>query len=117
MISGDHFIAIAALDLTPIKRKMMAQPCNAWSAAKADEVEAEYRKFLYRMKMCPDKQTIPTAEVDKFWRIHIIETRRYAEDCQRALGFFLHRAPFAGLPTKASAATSIQKSDLSDAGV
>lgn len=101
MILSEHFTSIAALDLTPIKRKLMAPSGNAWSAEKADKIESEYRQFLYFMKMCPDKEAAPTAEVDRFWRIHIVETRRYAADCERALGFFLHRPPNLGYTAKA----------------
>ncbi|MFC0135252.1 hypothetical protein CR105_20925 [Massilia eurypsychrophila] len=91
MIFSEHFTPIAALDLTPIKQKLMVQSGTAWSAEKADAVEAEYRRFLYTMKICPGAEAAPTAEVDRFWRVHIVETKRYAQDCERALGFFLHR--------------------------
>jgi hypothetical protein len=81
MIFSEHFTPIAALDLTPIKQKLMVQSGTAWSAEKADAVEAEYRRFLYIMKICPRAEAAPTA----------VETKRYAQDCERALGFFLHR--------------------------
>jgi hypothetical protein len=94
MISEIHFAPIAALDLEPIKYKLMAESGAAWSAERADVVERDYRRFLYLMKMFPSEQAAPSADVDRFWRLHILETRRYAADCELAFGYFLHRSPY-----------------------
>lgn len=94
MISESHFAPIAALDLGLIKSKLMAQPGGAWNSEKATTVENDYRQFLYQMKMFPSEQAAPSADVDLFWRFHILETRSYAADCERALGYFLHRSPY-----------------------
>jgi hypothetical protein len=32
----------------------------------------------------------PTAEVDRFWHQHIINTMNYGPDCERVAGQFLH---------------------------
>ena len=43
--------ALTALDLDAIKMKLMhVESGEGWSAAYADEVEAEYRRFLFLMK-------------------------------------------------------------------
>lgn len=93
MIAENHFTAVAALDLEPIKNKLMAVPGAAWSAEKTAAVERDYRRFLQRMKMFPNEEAAPAADVDRFWRLHILETRRYADDCEKVFGYFLHRSP------------------------
>jgi hypothetical protein len=47
--------AIAALDFTAIKRHLMRAARTGWSAARADAVELEYRRFLYLIKLHPDE--------------------------------------------------------------
>lgn len=98
MISAHHFAPIAALDLDPIRIKLMqSERGDAWSADKADAVERDYRRFLYLMKMFPNEPTAPPVEVDRYWRLHITETRKYAADCALAFGYFLHRFASLGL--------------------
>ncbi|MES2074792.1 MAG: glycine-rich domain-containing protein-like [Pseudomonadota bacterium] len=98
MISNDSFTAIAALDLEPIKVKLMhAESGEGWSLAQVNAVEFEYRRFLYLMKMFPREQTAPLFDVDIFWHYHILDTMKYAADCQAVFGYFLHHFPYLGL--------------------
>jgi hypothetical protein len=97
MIS-EHFHSIAELDLEPIKVKLMHEESGeGWTLEKADAVEFEYRRFLYLMKMYPDEQTAPLVDVDTFWHYHILDTMKYAADCAKAFGYFLHHFPYIGL--------------------
>jgi hypothetical protein len=98
MISNNVFMAIAKLDLAPIKTKLMhAASGEGWSAARADAMEIEYRRFLYLMQAFPQEQLAPTVDVDTFWHYHILDTMKYAADCQQAFGAFLHHFPYLGL--------------------
>lgn len=98
MFSTEHFNTIAALDLEPIKVKLMhVESGEGWSLEKADAVEFEYRRFLYLMKMFPQEQTAPLMDVDIFWHYHILDTMKYAIDCQAVFGYFLHHFPYIGL--------------------
>ncbi|SFL95897.1 glycine-rich domain-containing protein [Rugamonas rubra] len=98
MISNDSFTAIAALDLEPIKVKLMhAESGEGWSLDQVNAVEFEYRRFLYLMKMFPQEQTAPLFDVDIFWHYHILDTMKYAADCQAVFGYFLHHFPYLGL--------------------
>src|SRR5581483_9524182 len=36
-------------------------------------------------------------DIDTFWHGHILDTMKYAEDCQNVFGFFLHHFPYFGL--------------------
>lgn len=94
MITNHAFTAIQALDLVPIKTKLMHQKFGeGWSQTKADAMETEYRRFLYLQLAFPGEQTAPTRDVDTFWHYHILDTVKYAADCEQAFGYFLHHCP------------------------
>lgn len=98
MNQANDFAAIAALDLDPIKVKLMhAQSGEGWSREKADAVEFEYRRFLYLMKKFPNDQSAPLFDVDIFWHYHILDTLKYMEDCDTVFGHYLHHFPYLGL--------------------
>jgi len=40
--------------------------------------------------------------VDAFWDQHILDTRKYAEDCAAAFGHFLHHYPYSGMGDEVS---------------
>ncbi|AXA92028.1 glycine-rich domain-containing protein-like [Massilia sp. YMA4] len=97
-MDASDFKAIAELDLEPIKVKLMhAESGEGWTLERANAVEFEYRRFLYLMKKFPNEQTAPLQDVDTFWHYHILDTLKYATDCQRVFGYFLHHFPYIGL--------------------
>jgi hypothetical protein len=101
MLTHDDASAIAALDLDPIKVKLMHEASGeGWSPERANSVEFEYRRFLYLMKKYPHEQTAPLFDVDIFWHYHILDTVKYAQDCENVFGYFLHHFPYIGLRGK-----------------
>jgi hypothetical protein len=98
MISNNDFALIAALDLNPIKVKLMHKESGeGWSLEHANAIETEYRRFLYLMDAFPHVDVAPTVDVDTFWHYHILDTMKYALDCERTFGRFLHHYPYLGL--------------------
>lgn len=98
MSTQTEHAAFEALDLTPIKMKLMHEASGeGWSQARADAVETEYRRFLLLMKKYPDAGASPTVDVDTFWHYHILDTMKYARDCDATFGFFLHHYPYVGM--------------------
>ncbi|MTV38113.1 glycine-rich domain-containing protein-like [Duganella radicis] len=90
--------AINALDLEPIKVKLMHEESGeGWTLERANAVEFEYRRFLFLMKKFPNEQTAPLVDVDTFWHYHILDTMKYAADCAAVFGHFLHHFPYIGL--------------------
>ena len=90
--------AIRALDLDPIKVKLMdADEGQGWSRVYADRMELAYKRFLTLLVTHPETTIAPSKEIDKFWHAHILDTMKYAEDCQRVFGYFLHHFPYFGL--------------------
>lgn len=98
MISENASNVFPELDLDRIRMKLMhVESGESWSAAHAAAVEVEYRRFLYLMKAFPDEQVAPSVDVDTFWHYHILDTAKYAIDCERVFGYFLHHYPYIGL--------------------
>jgi len=92
------FEAIAALDLEPVKVKLMHQESGeGWSLDQVNAVEFEYRRFLHLMKRFPNEAAAPLQDVDTFWHYHILDTMKYAADCEAVFGYFLHHFPYIGL--------------------
>ncbi len=98
MNANDLFNAVMQLDLEPIKTKLMhVESGEGWSLDKANAVEKEYRRFLCLMKMYPDESIAPLVDVDTFWHYHILDTMKYAADCEQAFGYFVHHYPYVGM--------------------
>jgi hypothetical protein len=98
MNAQDALQKIAAIDLEQIKTKLMHKESGeGWSAARADAIETEYRRFLSLVMLHPDDSFAPLVDVDTFWHYHILDTRKYAADCTLAFGHFLHHNPAVGL--------------------
>lgn len=98
MSTHTEYAAFEALDLNPIKTKLMhAASGEGWSEMHTDAVETQYRRFLFLMKKYPDAGASPSVDVDTFWHYHILDTMKYARDCEAAFGFFLHHYPYVGI--------------------
>jgi hypothetical protein len=108
----NEYEKIGSLDLSDIKMKLMHKSGEGWSQVHADAVELEYRRFLYLAKKYPDQQTAPTVDVDTFWHSHILDTRKYARDCQEIFGYFLHHFPYLGIGARADEAAREQGAEL-----
>ena len=96
--------AIHAIDLESVKRRAMDPELGeGWSREYADSVEAAYRNFLTMLVKYPAEaeDILLSEDVDEFWHTHILQTRKYADDCQRAFGSFLHHNPDLGERTPA----------------
>ena len=90
--------AINALDLDPIKLKLMdPEEGQGWSREYAHRMELAYKGFLTLLVTHPEETLAPSKDVDKFWHGHILDTLKYAEDCDKVFGCFLHHFPYFGM--------------------
>ena len=78
-----------SLDL--IRSKMNESPDSDFDLT--DVSIEEYRRFLILKMESPGVKLAPTEMMDKVWHMHILDTRRYAEDCKTMFGRFLHHNP------------------------
>lgn len=99
MLNHDSLLdGLCTLDLTMIKMKLMdSVEGEGWSAEHCDAVCQEYLRFLALVRTHPEHIVVPSAEIDKVWHAHILDTQSYGRDCERVLGFFLHHYPYLGL--------------------
>jgi hypothetical protein len=97
--------AIEALDLDPIKLKLMdPEEGQGWSREYVERMALAYKRFLALLVRFPDQTLAPSKDVDKFWHGHILDTAKYAEDCERVFGYFLHHFPYFGMRGEQDAA-------------
>jgi hypothetical protein len=97
-ITTDLHKQIESLDLSMIKLKLQDEDeGQGWTDSKCDEVEKEYKRFLILKRLYPNKEIVPHREIDLFWHQHILDTEKYAEDCERCFGHFLHHYPYFGM--------------------
>jgi len=97
--------AIQALDLDPIKFKLMdPEEGQGWSREYVDQMAIEYKRFLTLSVKYPEETIAPSKDIDKFWHGHILDTMKYAEDCQNVFGYFLHHFPYFGMRGEEDAA-------------
>src|SRR5713226_1774521 len=97
--------AIQALDLEPIKFKLMdTEEGQGWSREYVDQMEIASRRFLTLSVKYPEATIAPSKDVDKFGHGHILDTMKYAEDCQNVFGYFVHHFPYFGMRGEEDAA-------------
>ncbi|MDO4442110.1 MAG: hypothetical protein Q4B81_07985 [Moraxella sp.] len=96
--------AILNLDLEPLMVKSMDKDGGyGWTLEQAKSVAQEYQKYLVLCLENPNMPIVPSGMVDDFWHLHILDTRKYAEDCQNIFGYFLHHFPYFGMRGKEDA--------------
>lgn len=89
---------LSELDLEPIIVKAIdTEEGHAWSLSFASRVSEEYRKFLVLCFEHPHESVVPSNFVDDFWHLHILDTQKYMQDCERYLGYMLHHFPYFGM--------------------
>jgi hypothetical protein len=88
---------IDGLDLGPIKVKLMLEGGENWSFEQVVMAERWYKRFLLLNLKYPKLSIVPNEIIDTFWHHHILDTMKYAEDCQSIFGYFLHHFPYFGM--------------------
>ncbi|NJN23732.1 MAG: glycine-rich domain-containing protein-like [Acaryochloridaceae cyanobacterium RL_2_7] len=84
-----------SIDFGPIAYKLIhTEEAQAWSYEKAKGAIAQYRQFLCLVYLYPNKQIIPSREVDDVWHTHILDTAKYREDCDLLFGDYLDHWPY-----------------------
>jgi hypothetical protein len=96
--------AIQALNLESVKTRLMDPELGkGWTRDYADAIEHAYKTFLSMVVKHQDdaEEIMLSKDVDEFWHTHILQTMKYADDCQAVFGTFLHHAPHVGKLTNA----------------
>jgi len=82
---------INSIDLEPIIQRLIKR--KKWTLRKAYEIAKLYRNFLYIGKKYGDKKISPSQQIDDFWHEHVLDTKKYHEDCNKIFGHYLHHNP------------------------
>ncbi|MGZ5151640.1 MAG: glycine-rich domain-containing protein, partial [Burkholderiales bacterium] len=96
--------AIQALDLESVKIRLMDEELGeGWSRDYAETIEAAYKTYLTMLAKHQDhaEDIMLAKDVDEFWHTHILQTMKYADDCEKVFGAFLHHNPHVGPRTTA----------------
>lgn len=92
---------INALDLEPIAYKLTYAEHDGdlpkMTLEQADADIALYRQFLILNILYPGQSFAPTRVIDEVWHTHILDTMKYARDCELIFGGFLHHFPYVGM--------------------
>lgn len=95
---------MARVDLEPILAKL-CHPVRGlgWDLQRAKLSIEQYRRWLWLNAVYDDVNLSPSKDVDQVWHMHILDTRKYADDCARLFGGrFLHHNPYAGWESEES---------------
>lgn len=86
---------IKNLDLSKVKEKLRSKKGFWWRLKNnVDKLEAEYRQFLYLAAINLTEVVVPwTQNLDDFWHEHILDTAKYAKDCETIFGKMFHHNP------------------------
>ncbi|HEX9094646.1 MAG TPA: hypothetical protein VF990_00945 [Candidatus Dormibacteraeota bacterium] len=89
--------AIARLDLVKIKAKATKE--YGWRRARVEDADDWYRNFLWLCYKHGAPLSMIGRDADDLWHLHILDTAKYARDCQKIFGKFLSHRPIYGRPT------------------
>ncbi len=87
------------LDLRMIEKKITSNHYLGYKWLKKDAALAckLYRNFLcLNVKYKETNILVPSEEIDEIWHNHILETKKYAEDCMHIFGSYFHHYPYLG---------------------
>jgi hypothetical protein len=85
------------LDLTSVRDALIEK--HGWSNERAEEARAEYVRFLTLLQLKPGFMLVPWSnqqgqdDLDQFWHQHILDTAKYAADCDLLFGRMIHHNP------------------------
>ncbi len=69
-----------------------------WAKETVLVTEDLYRKWLVLHKIYDQEIALaPNKQLDDYWHFHILDSRKYMEDCQKVFGSYLHHYPYFGI--------------------
>lgn len=94
--------AIQNIDFSMLVYKICTpSPVQAivWEPDVAVEAVKVYKKWLWIIRKYSEEYPVlpPSIEIDEIWHHHILDTLKYAEDCQAVFGQFMHHYPYFGM--------------------
>lgn len=92
---------IDSIDFSQIIHKMVTR--DGWLRSDALKVCQFYRNYLYLRRKYGDAYPLPPSkEIDEMWHHHILDTKKYHQDCLAIFGTFHHHYPYFGFDEKST---------------
>lgn len=92
---------IYLIDFSNIVEKMVNH--MGWLRKDAVTVCGIYRNFLYLYKKYgKDYKLPPSEDMDEFWHLHILDTKKYRKDCDAIFGEYFDHYPYFGIDAQTS---------------
>ena len=92
MIDTNFEARLSRLDLSTGERLADESGRSVAQGTPSPDVEI-YKNFLRLIKKYPNKELVPSKEIDRVWHMHILNTRRYMSDCHALFGEYIHHNP------------------------
>lgn len=89
------------LDLKSIAYQLIHSSDEKWTFEQTNQAIDRYSMFLCLIYLYPNRKLVPTQEIDEVWHHHILDTMKYAQDCEMLFGRFIHHFPYFGKRGKA----------------
>lgn len=86
---------INRVDFTPLCFKLEKE--YDWREDKINGALTLYKQWLTLQTLYEDLSFAPSELIDEFWHIHILDTRKYMNDCNFIKGEYIHHYPYFGL--------------------
>jgi len=102
---------IEQIDFDPVIFQLIRK--EGWSLDRAERTVAEYRTFLHLIKHSGVAMVPATTDVDVCWHHHILDTRKYCDDCDQIVGRYIHHFPYSGSLGEHDAHLQKQRFDVS----
>ena len=104
-ISSEEFVSsdkineamalVNSLDLKQMDDKLVN--FYGWAEEEVSLMNDYYKKWLAIHVAYPELAVAPSVKLDEYWHMHILDTKKYMEDCQLVFGHYLHHYPYFGL--------------------
>jgi len=109
-VASRRRMAIREGRLPVLAKRKLRQQYPQLEAKDADLVERGFRQFFMACARSDGKYVaMPSKAVDAYWHALILDTKRYAEWCERTLGRFLHHVPAERLGSDAAANDGLRR--------
>ncbi len=96
--NNTFFAKIKELELGSLAYKLMHPETGAGlNYSQVSRALTRYLMFLYLVYLYPNVVLVPSREIDQVWHQHILDTSKYAQDCQMLFGRFIHHFPYFGI--------------------
>lgn len=86
------FLKILSLDLER-EKQYLANRQGFLDDGYLDEMEIEYKKFMFLLSTYNDLCIPISEEIDDLWHTHVLHTKNYSEFCLNICGKFIHHNP------------------------